>query len=49
MIALPDQKDQLPNTMSLRARKGVAISRDYLRIRTPYQEIATGFALAMTM
>ena len=26
----------------------VAISWDCLRIRTPYQEIATGFALAMT-
>ena len=34
--------------MSLRARKGVAIFWNNVQIRSAYQEIATGFALAMT-
>lgn len=34
--------------LSLRARKGAAISWYCVRIRTMYQKIATGFALAMT-
>ena len=34
--------------LSLQARKGAAISWYCVRIRTMYQEIATGFALAMT-
>ncbi len=34
--------------MSLRARKGVAISWYCVRFRTLYQEIATAFGLTMT-
>ena len=51
IIALSSQKNQPKVTMSLRARKGVAISWYNLLSLTQYQEIAaSGFALlAMTV
>ena len=56
MTAAPAWKDQLQVTASLRGRQAVvtegnacgAISWYCVKICTMYQEIATGFALAMT-